>query len=90
MNPHVLTNKKQDAAYPMTIESVTNSYTPRFKKGKLGLQLFFTPTVSYRGLRGNKGYIGQLSAYDFNKAVHHKPDLGFQIGLTRNFRDARY
>jgi hypothetical protein len=76
---------KQNIMYPLSIESVTNSYTPKFRRGKLGLQLFFTPTVSYRSLRENKGYSGQLGVYDFNKAIHHKPDLGFQLGLMAKY-----
>lgn len=66
------------AAYPLTIESVVNSYRPR--TGKLGLQFYFTPTFSYRKLHDN----------NISNVVTHKPDFGFQIGLSAKYPISRH
>jgi len=77
---------------PYTIESVVNSYKPAPKR--VSWQVFFTPTVSYRALSVNKNF--QASAggplplpfanmENVNKAVTHKPDLGFQLGTTARY-----
>jgi hypothetical protein len=81
-------------ADPMTIESIINSYS-RNKKGKLGLQIYFTPTVSYRKLSENKDYLTSLPPgsppitnpdYDnINSAVTHKPDFGFEMGIAAKY-----
>lgn len=80
------------ATDPLSIESVMNSYKPKIKTKKLGLQLFFTPTVSYRRLTENKAYtrtagnsFQQGGVYNINNAVTHKPDLGFQVGLLAKY-----
>ena len=41
---------------PLTIESVLNSFAGK-KKSKLGMQIYFTPTVSYRKLTENSDYL---------------------------------
>lgn len=76
--------------FPLTIESVTNIYKPRIRKSKWDLQLFFTPTVSYRRLTENKNYTVTKSSnygnlYSINNAVTHKPDFGFQVGLIGKY-----
>ncbi|HWJ91220.1 MAG TPA: hypothetical protein VNR87_08895 [Flavisolibacter sp.] len=57
-------------ADPQTIESIVNSY--RGRKGKVGLQIYFTPTVSYR----------KLSDDNIDNVVTHKPDFGFELGMA--------
>jgi len=57
------------AADPQTIESIVNSF--RGKK-KVGLQIYFTPTVSYR----------KLSDENIDNVVTHKPDFGFELGMA--------
>jgi hypothetical protein len=81
-------------ADPMTIESIINTYS-RKKKGKLGVQIYFTPTVSYRKLSENKDYLRSLPPgsppitnpdYDnINSAVTHKPDFGFEMGIAAKY-----
>lgn len=77
---------------PYTIESVINSYKPAPKR--VSWQVFFTPTISYRALSANKDF--QASAggplplpfanlENVNKAVTHKPDLGFQLGMAARY-----
>lgn len=81
----------------LSIESVTNLFKASRKKAKLGLQLFFTPTVSYRKLSENKSYLRSLpppnllsnnrtnSFLNINDAVTHKPDLGLELGLATKY-----
>jgi len=78
---------------PLTIESVLNSYKAR-KKSKVGLQLYFTPTVSYRKLTENKPYLQSAAGnfpgnypllQDVNDSVTHKPDMGFELGLASKY-----
>lgn len=84
--------------YPMTIESVVNSYTHIRSRKKVSLQLFITPTISYRKLDENKEFTnsarnvvgnGPASAYyyysDINSMVTHKPDLGIQVGAMAGY-----
>ncbi|MBK9570653.1 MAG: hypothetical protein IPO53_12605 [Chitinophagaceae bacterium] len=40
--------------YPLTIESIVNSYKHIRQRKKLSWQVYFTPTVSYRRLKENK------------------------------------
>lgn len=62
------------ASDPMSIESVVNSFKPTMKR-KLGWQMYFTPTVSYRKLSDN---------YVDNVAVH-KPGFGFEMGVAAKY-----
>ena len=90
------TTRHEDVFYPLTIESVLNTY--RFTKTpkKISWQLFVTPTISYRRLSVNKS-LDDLTAInypfaslsDVNSAVTHKPDIGLQIGLSGHYPIAR-
>ncbi|MBK9381659.1 MAG: hypothetical protein IPN39_10055 [Chitinophagaceae bacterium] len=81
--------------YPLTIESVINSFKNVRKRKKLSWQLYVTPTISYRELKENKQFINaarsNLTATsvvyspDLNSIVTHKPDLGFQLGFTAGY-----
>ena len=81
--------------YPLSIESVVNSYQPKKSNKKLSWQLYFSPTVSYRKLRENKAYQSSSSANtnsfpfaslsDVNKAVVHKPDMGLELGVSARY-----
>jgi len=81
--------------YPLTIESVVNSYRFKRLKKKLSWQIFFTPTVSYRKLKENEGFLNAARPYtasstsnnftDVNSVVTHKPDLGVQLGFTAGY-----
>ncbi len=79
---------------PMGIESVVNSFAQKAARNKrLSLQMYFTPTISYRKLTENKSYLNSVSSssYDVNSVVTHKPDMGLELGfnaaysLTPNF-----
>jgi hypothetical protein len=93
-----LPNSKTIASRPFdwTIESVVNSFllTPRQKR--FSLQFNFTPTISYRKLSANKGFLrsaalrsNQASSiaalYDVNSVVTHKPDMGLEFGFTEKY-----
>jgi hypothetical protein len=60
------------------------------KNSKVDLQLYFTPTVSYRKLSENKTFASsQPNApnnlnvlYDINSLVTHKPNIGLELGYT--------
>jgi len=86
----------QKDKYPLTIESVLNSYKPitANKKQKLSWQFSFTPTVSYRKLSENKSVSNAsitnngtsfASLYGINSVVTHKPDMGIEFGLTAGY-----
>ncbi|HMU45489.1 MAG TPA: hypothetical protein PKC72_03925 [Chitinophagaceae bacterium] len=78
--------------YPLTIESVLNTYKYTGKKRKLTWQMYFVPTISYRKLKENKAFIeaaranNSIATYtwvsDVNSVVKHKPDLGFEVGFN--------
>jgi hypothetical protein len=73
--------------YPLSIESVTNSFAKT--KRKLSLEFTFTPTVSYRKLSENKDDFNAIpqntSAYNINNAVTHKPDIGLEVGMALKY-----
>lgn len=82
--------------YPLSIESVINSYTHIQKKKKPSLQVYFAPSISYRELKENKSFInsarnsanGTTNAYystDINNVVTHKPDIGLLLGFTAGY-----
>ncbi len=81
-------------ALPYTIESVINSY--RRKQSRLSMQLYFTPTVSYRKLTTNKDFVRPemnpsipyssiASTADVNNVVTHKPLIGLELGLAAKY-----
>jgi hypothetical protein len=89
-------SKQNLVYYPLTIESVVNSYKPQRIRKKISWQLYFTPTVSYRRLSANKAYKNSpafadpinypfASLSDVNKAVTHKPDMGLEIGFSTRY-----
>ena len=85
---------KNDMA-PLTIESVVNSYKHIRQRKKLSWQIYFTPTVSYRRLKENKGFLDGTRPYtssvtnnsfsDINSIVTHRPDIGLQLGFTTGY-----
>jgi hypothetical protein len=81
---------------PWTIESVINSYRQRARAKKFETQFYFTPTVSYRKLSENKSYLRNVDPNTLpanypalhssvNSNVTHKPDIGFELGLTTKY-----
>lgn len=89
------TDAKDQNSYPLTIESVVNSYKYRKSRKKLSWEIFVTPTVTYRRLSENKDFINSAQAVsnnlsytaftDINSLVKHKPDIGLQFGLTTTY-----
>jgi hypothetical protein len=80
--------------YPLTIESVLNSYRHNSSRKKLSWQIYFTPTVSYRKLRENEAFLNASRPYtasptnqttDVNSVVTHKPDIGLQLGFATGY-----
>ena len=80
-------------ANPLTIESVINSYIHIRKKRKTSLQVYISPSISYRDLKENKTFInsarnisnGTFNTYystDINNVVTHKPDIGILFGFN--------
>lgn len=87
---NTIESHQEDVFSPLTIESVTNQY--KAKPKRISLQLFVTPTVSYRKLSVNKSFDNATapnfpftSLRDVNNAVTHKPDMGLQIGLSAGY-----
>src|SRR5574338_19484 len=85
----------QKNIYPLTIESVFNSYRHPVKHSKIDWQLTLTPTISYRRLSENKSFLRNVSIssgtyayaylYNVNSVVTHKPDMGFELGLNAGY-----
>jgi hypothetical protein len=81
--------------YPMSIESIVNSYKASVKNRKVNWQLFFTPTISYRRLTENKSFLRSISfasgvasyasIYNVNSVVTHKPDMGLELGIVGGY-----
>jgi hypothetical protein len=92
--------KQHSILYPLTIESVVNSYKPRKIRKKVSWQIYVAPTVSYRRLKANKAYGSEgpfadpisypfSSLTDVNKAVTHKPDMGLELGFSARYPVSR-
>lgn len=90
-----ITENKKDI-YPLTIESVVNSFVYKKPRKKLSWEVYFSPTISYRKLGENKDFINSAQATnsslnyytaiaDINSLVTHKPDLGLQLGFTTGY-----
>lgn len=87
--------KREDLLYPLTIESVINSYSAARKVRKAKWQVYVTPTVTYRKLNENKQFINSARSNmspasltyspDLNNIVTHRPDLGLQLGITMSY-----
>ncbi|MBK6936550.1 MAG: outer membrane beta-barrel protein [Chitinophagaceae bacterium] len=82
----------------MSIESVTNSYVRLKKPKKMSWQVYFSPLVTYRALKENKGFIeasrnltnttGNQFVYypaDLDNIIFHKPDIGFNLGVSAGY-----
>ncbi len=85
---------------PFTIESIANDYHALKSRKRWSWEVYFTPTVSYRKLSENKGFInsataqlnnytppasGYLSIASIKDLVMHKPDMGVQLGFTSGY-----
>ncbi len=84
-----------EPSYPLSIESVTNSYQRQKHSPRFHWQFHFTPTVSYRSLKEDQKFIAQarmnLSAAplaattELSNVINHRPDLGMQLGLLGTY-----
>jgi hypothetical protein len=73
-------------------EAVANIKT---KERNLNWQIFFSPNISYRKLSENKSFVpptappsstlNYIGLYDVNNAVTHKPNIGFELGITSKY-----
>jgi len=84
--------------YPLTIESVVNTYKKITHRKKTTWQFYLMPTVSYRKLKENMNFVRAarangtfapnvlISYENVNTVVNHKPDLGFELGFNAGFR----
>jgi hypothetical protein len=88
-------DEKKDI-YPLSIESVVNSYKHQRNGKKLSWEIFISPTISYRKLSENKDFINSslansntynyyTSVADINSLVTHKPDIGIQLGFNAGY-----
>lgn len=94
--PEIKPVAEKEDMYPMSIESVVNSYKHKRTGKKLSWEVFITPTVSYRKLSENKAFVNSsqvnnnannyyTSVADINSLVTHKPDMGIQLGLNAGY-----
>ncbi|MDQ6610298.1 MAG: hypothetical protein M3Y85_10815, partial [Bacteroidota bacterium] len=81
---------------PLSVESIINSYKVKANRARLQTEFYFTPTISYRKLSENKSYLRTISQSgstitspalytNVNSNVTHKPDVGFELGLTTKY-----
>ena len=94
-NKTIATENKTKDIYPLSIESVINSFENIAKRKKLSWQIYFAPTISYRKLAENKAFLSSSQSnnspysyaalYDVNSAVTHKPDMGFELGFSTGY-----
>ena len=87
--------KNNQVTFPLTIESVTNSFHAEKVVKKLAWEIYFTPTISYRKLSLNHSYAGVspfsasnypfASLRDVNSEVVHKPDMGVELGVSTGY-----
>ena len=86
----------QTNSAPWSIESTVNAFTgSKAKRSRFQTQFHFTPTISYRKLTENKSYLRhaqQPSSINYaalyssvNNMVTHKPDIGFELGVTEKY-----
>jgi hypothetical protein len=92
-----LVSKKDETEtlYPLTIESVVNSFEKPKLYRKVTFQVYVAPTVSYRKLSENKAFLrsavssgtvpASVAYRDVNTAVTHKPDAGLEIGVAAKY-----
>lgn len=78
INPNPSELQRISLADPLTIESVINSYK-QSRKSKVGLQIYFTPTVSYRRLSDSK----------IDYITPNKPEFGFEVGMAAKYPIAK-
>ncbi len=79
--------------YPLSIESVVNSYKHQRTGKRMSWEAYITPTISYRKLTENKTFINSAQANnnyytsvaDINSLVRHKPDMGLQLGFNAGY-----
>ncbi len=81
--------------YPLTIESVINSFQQHHKP-RFSTQVYFQPTISYRKLGENKSYLKSIPSsnipynyprlYSINDAVTQRPSFGFELGWAAKYR----
>ena len=87
------TLRKAGESFPLSIESITNSYKSKPLSKRFETQLYFTPTISYRKLTENKSYLRGLDPASIptgypalyssvNSHVTHKPNVGFEAGVA--------
>jgi len=84
-----------EPSYPLSIESVTNSYQRQKHSPRFRWQFHFTPTVSYRSLKEDQKFIAQArmnllaapmaATTELSNVINHRPDLGMQIGLLGTY-----
>lgn len=82
-------------SYPLSIESVTNSYERQKHSPRFRWQLHFTPTISYRSLKEDEKFITQArmnlsnmpaaATPDLENVITHRPDLGMQLGISGTY-----
>lgn len=90
-----ITKPTEVAEYPLTIESVVNSFKKGKPSRKIAYQVYITPTISYRKLSENKGFLqsaasaGNIPAFaaynDVRNVVVHKPDIGLELGFAAKY-----
>ena len=94
-NVQAADKEKVTDIYPLTIESVVNSFKRNRPAKAFAFQYYIAPTISYRKLSENKAFLRSAAssgtvpasvAYrDVNNAVTHKPDIGLEIGAAAKY-----
>ena len=89
--------QQNEEKYPLSIESVVNSYQRQLHRPRFRWQLHFTPTISYRTLQEDQKFIAQArfsssaapspntNTTDLASVIRHRPDIGMQLGVTGTY-----
>ena len=95
LNKSLVDIRWMEESYPLTIESVTNSYERQKHSPKFNWQLHFTPTISYRSLKEDAKFIAQArmnlgnmaaaATPELSNVIKHRPDLGLQLGIAGSY-----
>jgi hypothetical protein len=88
-----ITSSENKDLQPLGIESVLNTY--KAKRKRLSWQVYLVPTISYRKLTENTGFLRSAQSnnrpysyaalHDINSAVTHKPDMGLEFGFNAGY-----
>jgi hypothetical protein len=81
LETHLQTSNSHDLAW---LKQVANKEQDYRRKNRLALQFYFSPTISFRELEGQKDKNGvtplAITSNDVNRFVNQSPSMGLEVG----------